>query len=116
MKLLNLLASTAIVVSLGLSGNALAQETSNYDYVEAFNPYYYTKSSNEFRSASSKPSPKYRQNSVDYKISASLADQKREITARVTMSYTNNSPDQLDFLWLQHDKNMFSDNDNGTAI
>ena len=116
MKLLNLLASTAIVVSLGLSGNALAQETSNYDYVEAFNPYFYTKNGNEFRSASGKPGPQYWQNSVDYKISASLDDQKREITARVTMSYTNNSPDQLDFLWLQLDQNMFRDDAIGTAI
>ena len=116
MKLLNLLASTAFVVSLGFSGNALAQETSNYDYVEAFNPYFYTKNGNEFRSASGKPGPQYWQNSVDYKISASLDDQKREITARVTMSYTNNSPDQLDFLWLQLDQNMFRDDAIGTAI
>src|SRR5690554_5725099 len=96
MKLLNLLASTAFVVSLGLSGNAVAQETSNYDYVEAFNPYFYTKNGNLLRSASGKPGPQYWQNNVDYKISAALDDQKREITAKVSMSYTNNSPDQLD--------------------
>ena len=116
MKLLNLLASTAFVVSLGLSGNAVAQETSNYDYVEAFNPYFYTKNGNLLRSASGKPGPQYWQNSVDYKISAALDDQKREITAKVSMSYTNNSPDQLDFLWLQLDQNMFRDDAIGTAI
>jgi hypothetical protein len=116
MKVFKLLASAALAVSLGFSGDALAQETSNYDYVEAFNPFFYQTSGNLFRSASGKPGPQYWQNSVDYKISASLDDQKREITARVTMSYTNNSPDQLDFLWLQLDQNMFRDDAIGTAI
>src|SRR5690606_39396186 len=69
----------------------------------------------EYRSASGMPGPKYWQNAVDYKISAQLNDQTNEITATVTLEYTNNSPDELDFIWLQLDQNMFSQEEIGRA-
>ncbi len=87
-----------------------------YDYVEAFNPIFYQNNGNEYRSASGKPGPKYWQNSVDYKIQAHLNDQTDRITATVTMEYTNNSPDELEFIWLQLDQNMFSQDGRGQQI
>ena len=98
-----------------MAGNAQTV-TSNYDYKEAFNPFFYTKNGTEYRSASGQPGPKYWQNAVDYKISAHLNDQTNEITASVTLEYTNNSPDALDFIWLQLDQNMFSQEGRGHLI
>jgi len=93
-----------------------AQTTNNYDYTEAFNPFFYSSNGTEYRSASGMPGPKYWQNAVDYKISAQLNDQTNEITATVTLEYTNNSPDELDFIWLQLDQNMFSQEGRGHLI
>ena len=93
-----------------------ATSTSKYDYKEAFNPFFYSNSGNEYRSASGKPGPKYWQNAVDYKISARLNDQTHEITASITLEYTNNSPDELNFIWLQLDQNMFSKQGRGQLI
>ncbi|MFC3199287.1 M1 family aminopeptidase [Parapedobacter deserti] len=89
---------------------------SKYDYKEAFSPFFYSNNGNEYRSASGMPGPKYWQNAVDYKISARLNDQTNEITATVIMEYTNNSPDLLDFIWLQLDQNMFSKEGRGRKI
>lgn len=94
----------------------LQAQESKYDYKEAFDPFFYTTNGNEYRTASGMPGPKYWQNAVDYKISARLNDQTNEITATVTLEYTNNSPDQLDFIWLQLDQNMFSKEGRGRLI
>ncbi len=108
----------AVVMAVGLSPQTgWAQTTNNnYDYTEAFNPFFYTNNGTEYRSASGMPGPKYWQNAVDYKISARLDDQTHEITATVTLEYTNNSPDELDFIWLQLDQNMFSQEGRGHLI
>ena len=90
--------------------------TSNYDYQEAFNPFFYTNNGTAYRSASGQPGPKYWQNAVDYHIKAQLNDQTNQITGSVTLEYTNNSPDELDFIWLQLDQNMFSQEGRGHLI
>ncbi len=107
-----------LIMFLGLVPAAVLSQTteSNYDYQEAFNPFFYTHNGNEYRSASGMPGPKYWQNAVDYKIAAKLNDQTHEITGSVTLEYTNNSPDQLDFIWLQLDQNMFSQEGRGHQI
>src|SRR5690606_21213481 len=106
MRSFNRLVTTA-VLSFFLFANVFAQSSSNYDYVKAFDPVFYHKNGDEFRSASGKPGPKYWQNSADYRIQAVLNDDNREITAKVVIDYTNNSPDKLDYLWVQLDHNMF---------
>lgn len=110
-------ATAAILLLVGfLPSVGWAQTTNNYDYTEAFDPFFYTNNGTEYRSASGMPGPKYWQNAVDYKISARLNDQTNEITASVTLEYTNNSPDELDFIWLQLDQNMFSQEGRGHLI
>lgn len=104
-----------------LSFNSRAQQTtntstSNYDSHAAFSPLFYTKNGNEFRSASGYPGPKYWQNGADYKISAYLDDVKNTITGSVTITYKNNSPDQLPFLWLQLDQNLFAEDSRGAGL
>lgn len=104
-----------LIGTLPLIGLSQAPE-SKYDYKEAFNPFFYTNNGTEYRSASGMPGPKYWQNAVDYKISAQLDDETNEINATVTLDYTNNSPDALDFIWLQLDQNMFSQEGRGHLI
>jgi len=72
-------------------------------YLQSFNPTV----GNEFRSAKGTPGPKYWQNISSYLIHATLSEKDNSISGDVTIAYTNNSPDQLDYLWLQLDQNIF---------
>jgi Peptidase family M1 domain len=85
-----------------------AQEASKYDHKEAFAPFFYPAFGDEVRSASGSPGPKYWQNSADYKINATLDDVNHGITGTVTITYKNNSPEKLPFVWLQLDQNIYS--------
>ena len=62
---------------------------------------------NTYRNASGAPGHQYWQQKVDYKITATLDEPKRRITARASVRYTNNSPDSLPWLWMQLDQNIF---------
>jgi len=66
---------------------------------------YLLQSPNEYRTASGAPGPKYWQQRADYNISAELDETKLHLTGSETITYTNNSPDQLTYLWLQLDGN-----------
>jgi hypothetical protein len=89
---------------------------SNYDPHVAFGPLFYTQNGNEYRSANGSPGPKYWQNRADYSISADLDEVKNTVSGTVTITYKNNSPDRLPFLWLQLDQNLFSTNSRGNAL
>ncbi|MBT2622116.1 MULTISPECIES: M1 family metallopeptidase [Chryseobacterium] len=106
---------SAIAVFL-FSGSAFAQETPKYDYVEAFKPFFYPQTGTETRSASGQPGHAYWQNSADYNLNVSLNDTKNEITGTAEIKYTNNSPDQLSFLWLQLDQNLFEKDSRGNGV
>lgn len=67
---------------------------------------------NEYRSASGVPGPKYWQQQADYVINAELNDENQSITGSETITYTNNSPDALKYLWLQLDQNINEKNNN----
>ncbi|HWV72183.1 MAG TPA: M1 family metallopeptidase [Pseudosphingobacterium sp.] len=103
------------IVALASVSQLFAQNTiqSKYSYEEAFAPVFYTNFGNEYRSASGMPGPKYWQNKVDYKIKAHLDDKEKKISGEVEMSYTNNSPDTLNFMWIQLDQNLFSKKSRG---
>ena len=101
-----------------LSSSLIAQEkeASNYNYNDAFGHDFYTKNGTATRSSSGKPGPEYWQNSADYKIDVSLNDVTKEISGSETITYTNNSPDALDFLWMQLDQNLFKIDSRGKSI
>ncbi|MBD0278531.1 MAG: M1 family metallopeptidase [Flavisolibacter sp.] len=80
---------------------------STFNQHEAFDPNFYPQSGNEFRSAGGEPGPRYWQNRADYKINATLDTALHKITGDVEITYTNNSPDNLKFLWLQLDQNIY---------
>jgi hypothetical protein len=89
---------------------------SKYDYHDAFAPDFYTKNGSETRSASGQPGAKYWQNRADYQLTANLNDKTSEIIGTETLTYTNNSPDKLAFLWMNVDQNLFKKDSRGNAI
>lgn len=68
---------------------------------------------NEYRTASGAPGPKYWQQRADYDIKATLDEKKLLLTGAETVTYFNNSPDVLTYLWLQLDENEHSTVNNG---
>ncbi|MFN8246282.1 MAG: M1 family metallopeptidase [Ferruginibacter sp.] len=67
---------------------------------------------NEYRTASGAPGPKYWQQRVDYDISCELDEPNRRLNGKETITYFNNSPDVLTYLWLQLDENQHSSKNN----
>ncbi|MCA9298330.1 MAG: hypothetical protein KDA28_04650, partial [Phycisphaerales bacterium] len=63
---------------------------------------------NIYRNASGAPGFAYWQQQVDYVIDVRLDDETQRITGRETITYHNNSPDELRYLWLQIDNNIFA--------
>ena len=61
---------------------------------------------NEYRTGSGSPGPKYWQQRADYVINAELNDVNASLTGSETITYYNNSPDVLKYLWLQLDQNI----------
>ncbi|TMI64982.1 MAG: M1 family peptidase [Bacteroidetes bacterium] len=86
-----------------------------FDNREVFNPQFYPYPGNDFRSASGEPGPKYWQNRADYKISATLDTGLHKVSGEVELTYTNNSPDNLKFLWLQMDQNIYRKDSRASA-
>ncbi len=60
---------------------------------------------NQYRSASGAPGPAYYQQQADYKMTLTLNDALSQIYGEETITYTNNSPDNLEYLWVQLDQN-----------
>lgn len=63
---------------------------------------------NVYRTASGAPGQAYWQNRADYDITAYLDEDKRNLKGSETVTYHNNSPDDLDYIWLQLDENQQS--------
>ena len=61
---------------------------------------------NTYRSASGAPGPDYYQQQADYKMKIRLDDKNAKIYGEETITYTNNSPDDLEYLWIQLDQNV----------
>ncbi len=91
------------------------QQLSIYDHKEAFNPQFYPYPGNDYRSASGEPGPKYWQNKADYRISCTLDTGKHSVSGTAEITYTNNSPDNLKFLWLQLDQNIYKKDSRASA-
>ena len=63
---------------------------------------------NEYRTASGAPGPKYWQQRCDYDIKCELDEVNQKLKGSETITYFNNSPDVLTYLWLQLDENQHS--------
>ena len=62
---------------------------------------------NEYRNGAGAPGHSYFQQQADYSMDLELNDEKQQIFGEETITYTNNSPDALTYLWLQLDQNNF---------
>lgn len=118
LKFLSLLLAIISIVSpvLAQTVNQTGATINNYNYNDAFSPLFYTKNGNNYRSAGGQPGPSYWQNRADYKLSVRLNDQTNEISGTEIITYTNNSPDKLGFIWMQLDQNLFKSDSRGNAI
>lgn len=63
---------------------------------------------NEYRSGSGAPGPRYWQQKADFVINVELNDDNQSISGSETITYHNNSPDVLKYLWMQLDQNILS--------
>ena len=65
---------------------------------------------NEYRTASGAPGPKYWQQRADYDINVDINEEANLLTGTETVTYFNNSPDILTYIWLQVDENFHHPN------
>lgn len=69
---------------------------------------------NQLRLASGAPGPEYWQQRCDYRIDAALDAEARRLEASMVVTYHNNSPEPLTYLWLQLEQNLFRPDSVGT--
>ena len=86
---------------------ALAQKT-DFGNNHMFNEFTY-RQGNVYRTASGKPGPEYWQNAADYDLEVTLDDKNHTVSGKVTIYYTNNSPETLDFIWMYLEQNRFTE-------
>jgi len=89
---------------LGSGGGLFAQE--NLDVSKFRQLYDLLPTPNVYRTAAGAPGHAYYQNRADYVMDLRLDDEKQQLYGTETITYRNNSPDVLSYLWLQLDQNM----------
>lgn len=100
---------------LCVSSLVFAQHQSDPNVQKAFLPYK-TGDSSPTRSSSGQPGDEYWQNAVNYEINTTLNPDNHTVSGSVTIHYTNNSPDELEFVWIQLDQNLFSEDSWGAKL
>src|SRR5689334_22620673 len=102
-----LLYSLLLILSTGIKAqiqnNAASNHGNKFEQLGTILP-----TPNEYRTASGAPGPKYWQQRVDYDIKCELDEPNNKLTGSETITYFNNSPDELPYLWLQLDENQHS--------
>ncbi|MFN5761892.1 MAG: M1 family metallopeptidase [Sphingobacteriales bacterium] len=88
---------------------------SNYDPYTLFSPQVYPVGGNEYRNGAGEPGPLYWQNRADYQILANIDEAKSAVSAVVTITYRNNSPKALPYIWLVLDQHLFKKDSRGSA-
>ncbi|MEH6436490.1 M1 family metallopeptidase [Massilia sp. DD77] len=110
MNIKHLQASVAALI-LGLSATATAAAPAIEDKFRQLDELLPTP--NEYRTASGAPGHAYWQQRADYRIKVTLDEARRAVSGSGSITYHNNSPDTLSYLWVQLDQNMFRpDSDN----
>jgi hypothetical protein len=71
---------------------------------------------NTYRTASGAPGHEYYQQKADYKMKITIDDKSQKLYGVETITYTNNSPDKLAYLWLQLDQNYLNQNSDSKLI
>ena len=90
---------------------AFSQEQNKFAQLEQELP-----TPNEYRNAAGAPGHNYFQQKADYKIEVEIDDETQKLTGKETITYTNNSPDRLEYLWIQLDQNVRADDSDSKLI
>jgi hypothetical protein len=101
------LMSCCFLLAQNIQNNANSNHGNKFEQLGSILP-----TPNEYRSASGAPGPKYWQQRCDYDITCELDEKNLKLTGSEMVTYFNNSPDQLNYLWLQLDENEHSSSDN----
>ena len=106
MRTLNMIAIAAAAATLNVAAAQPIQQTVN-DWQDAFRQLEDEDwpTPNGERRATGAPGPDYWQQQVDYDIDVRLDENSNRLTATETVTYTNNAPDELTFLWFLLDQN-----------
>ncbi|MGZ6049872.1 MAG: M1 family metallopeptidase [Phenylobacterium sp.] len=112
LRLLTILAATCVV----LAPAAHAQSANAYDPLKTFGPLTLPTPASTIRSGSGAPGPAYWQNHADFNIAAKIDTGAHVLTGDETVTYTNNSPETLGFLWFQMDQNLYKRDSRGYAM
>ncbi|MDT0631149.1 M1 family metallopeptidase [Rubrivirga litoralis] len=106
---LSALAPTALLTALVLAAApALAQNVAFDETNDALFAPLVLPTPNQYRAADGRPGPAYWQNENDYRIEAALDTTTHTVTGTVRLTYTNNSPQALDYLWMHLEQNLFA--------
>lgn len=103
------------LLALAASSAWGAAGAQTYQPRETFAPFDMGQPVNGYRGANGVPGPACWQNRADYALHATLDTARKSITGTATITYTNNSPDTLEVLWLQLDQNLYTPGSRGRA-
>lgn len=110
------LALLANLILLAAAAQTSTPEKSKFNPRELFALNFYPYPGNDVRAADGAPGPKYWQNHADYKIAATLDTLQHKVSGEVEITYTNNSPDALKYLWLQVDQNIYRSDSRSSGV
>jgi hypothetical protein len=95
------------VITFGINAQQASQGTwkGKFEQLDQMLP-----TPNGYRTGSGAPGPNYWQQRADYVLSAEVNDDTQVLTGSGTITYYNNAPEALNYLWLQLDQNLYADN------
>ncbi|MFE3846573.1 M1 family metallopeptidase [Flavobacterium sp. LB3P45] len=109
-KISLLLFLPAILLAQEKASTVTPKQPGKYDTNKFSQMYDLLATPNMFRTASGAPGPAYYQQQADYKIDVELDDKNAKLSGSETVTYYNNSPDNLEYLWVQLDQNQAAKN------
>jgi hypothetical protein len=119
LRLFTILAAAATVLAATTAAQAQTASPSArppYDPLKTFAPLTLPAPANALRTGSGEPGAAYWQNRADYNIDARIDTAAHVLSGDETITYTNNSPDPLGFLWIQLDQNIYRPNSRAEAM
>ena len=105
-KLILVLFFPALLFAQEKTATVAPKQTGKYDTNKFSQMYDLLATPNMFRTASGAPGPAYYQQQADYKIDIELDDKNSRLSGSEIVTYYNNSPDTLEYLWVQLDQNQ----------
>lgn len=95
--------ATVFILTITASAQVQQGHTNNSKFKQLYDQF---ADPNRYHNASGAPGVDYYQQKVDYLMDIELDDAASKLYGEETITYTNNSPDQLPYLWLQLDQNI----------